>query len=208
MPVTKRHVPLGGAVPCGDEDTPAADITQPARPQPPAVRRHPDVGDEEKLAKIFADANLPDSARETAVGNYLSDETFQSKREHLTYHVRTDEVFKNYLDFLHKLFPYRSPYPKWRTLQELKEACHKFGVYHAVWAYQRELMDTWESAILYRLMHSDTYPTATSNLLKPLMAQDQNSVPILAGESGAGKTHHLLTCDADAVTVSRLSRRD
>jgi hypothetical protein len=187
-----------------DRDAAAA-IAQPARPQPPAVRRHPDVGDEEKLAKIFADASLPNSARETAVGNYLSDETFQEKREHLTYHVRTDEVFKNFLDFLHRVFPYRAPYPKWRTLQERKDACRKFGIYRVVWADRPENMDTWESAILERLMHTDTYPTATSNLLKPLMKQDQNAVPILAGESGAGKTHHLLTCDVDAVTVYVLS---
>jgi hypothetical protein len=90
-------------------------------------------------------------------------------------------------------------------LQELKGACRKFGIYHAVWADRWENMDTWHSAILQRLMHTDTYPTATSNLLKPLMAQDQNAVPILAGESGSGKTHHLLTCDVDAVTVYVLS---
>jgi hypothetical protein len=207
MPATKRHASLGGAASCGDVDTPAADMAQPARRQPPAVRLHPDAGDEEKLARIFADANLPNSARETAVENYLSDATFQSKRVHftLTYHVMTGAVFKSFLDFLHRAFPDRAQYPKWRTLQELKGACRKFGIYHAVWADRWENMDTWHSAILQRLMHTDTYPTATSNLLKPLMAQDQNAVPILAGESGSGKTHHLLTCDVDAVTVYVLS---
>jgi hypothetical protein len=205
MPVTKRQVSLGGAVPCDDVDTPAADMAQPARPQPPAVRRHPDVGDEEKLEEIFADANLPNSARQTAVEHYLSDATFEKYRNVLTCPVLTGEEFKNYLDFLHRLFPYRSPYPKWRTLQELKDACHKFGIYRAVWADRPENMHTWHSAILERLMHTDTYPTATSNLLKPLMKRGQNAVPILAGESGAGKTHHLLTCDADAVTVYVLS---
>jgi hypothetical protein len=205
MPVTMRQVSLGGAVACGDERTPAADIAQPARPQPPAVRLHPDAGDEAKLAKIFADANLPDSARETAVENYLSDAKFQKQREYFSYHVRTREEFKSFLDLLDRSFPDRAGKPKWNTLQELKDACHKFGEYHVVYADWPENKKTFRSAILDRLLHSDTHPTATSDLLRPLMVRDQYALPILAGESGSGKTHHLLTCDVDAVTVYVLS---
>jgi hypothetical protein len=194
-----------------DETTTFSKVSERQEPPQPSAEENP-AGNVDMLRRVFTNAKYSDLDREEAMKKYLSDPSFDSKREELTFVLMTPAMFEMFLGFVHGMFPDRvrnRNFNAWHTLGELSTAphCKKFGkyidVHRVVFADHSKSLSCWEST-RKRLMHDETFPSVGAAALRPLMA-DQQTLPIIAGESGSGKTHLLLTCDCHAITVYVLS---
>jgi hypothetical protein len=97
-----------------------------------------------------------------------------------------------------KLFPPKQP---WQSVHELQATSIKFGTYRLFFAECEDSMTAWGHT-RQKLMQDATLPNDNAALVRKFMVRGMQSVlPIVAGESGSGKTHLLLTCELHAFTV-------
>jgi hypothetical protein len=180
------------------------------------------AGDVEKLKEVCFCARSTPAELFKALEDYLCDPSFTAEKlKFLPPFPRVPEDFDLFLRIIHTAFPKRAcnANVQWQDLEALKRAphCRKFGNYHVFFASHDRTPTDWPGTCT-RLIHTETYVSLAARDLQPLMdgqtLADQNSagqgttanvLPIIAGESGSGKTHLLLTCDVNAITVYVLS---
>jgi hypothetical protein len=167
------------------------------------------VDNETMLKKAFFADNSSRESRMEALQAFLGDTesvTVKSSAVNWNFDRQTDD-WGVFFDGIQLIFPKRQMKAsrQWASLLALRndKNTHWFGnKYPLLFATYSDYDLCWE-AVEERLMDGVNlnveHPEAPE--LRKLFSTKRNLLPIIAGESGSGKTHLMLSCNKDAVTV-------